>query len=421
MHREYPRTREPQSWVPVVSSTGKPLMPCHPKRAREMMERGKAQPRWLNGIFYIQLLHRADGEVQHVSIGIDPGSSREAMTIMTKNNTIANLHIHAYDGKGLRRVIETRRAARRARRYRNRPNRKCRPNRRQGSRTNWTPPTTKARWNLKLRILRMYTRIVPISVAVVEDVYTELKEGQKRRNLAFSAVQNGKNYFYRAIEALGISLITRKGCQTAAYRRDYGLEKDKKNKLLVSFFTHCVDSWVLAREGLLEAYGALWSSVKLESGPEHTKFYILKPLYYTRRQLHKFNPVKNGAMHCCNRARYGGTVLRDSDGNTFYKGTLVKHPKYGITLVSGYSRKTGFSLSVYTSNDRLCRNAKAKDMEPIARVRWSIVRGGATNYNQPWTVKLDRLVQRSHKFGSRWQEALNNLFNERRRGISSQS
>ncbi|HEX2243525.1 MAG TPA: RRXRR domain-containing protein, partial [Gammaproteobacteria bacterium] len=33
-------------YVPVVSKTGRPLMPCHPARARELVQKGKAVRRF---------------------------------------------------------------------------------------------------------------------------------------------------------------------------------------------------------------------------------------------------------------------------------------------------------------------------------------------------------------------------------------
>ena len=43
-----------QRWVPVVSSTGLPLMPCRPVRARKLVQRGRAVKRWKNRLFYSQ-------------------------------------------------------------------------------------------------------------------------------------------------------------------------------------------------------------------------------------------------------------------------------------------------------------------------------------------------------------------------------
>ncbi|MCI0489319.1 MAG: RRXRR domain-containing protein, partial [Blastocatellia bacterium] len=58
-------------YVPVVSKSGNPLMPCHPARARELLKKGKAIARRSKGFFYIQLTEREDGDTQPIACGID--------------------------------------------------------------------------------------------------------------------------------------------------------------------------------------------------------------------------------------------------------------------------------------------------------------------------------------------------------------
>lgn len=129
MHPTLKETVTPQRWVPVVSSTGKPLMPCSPARARKLLKAKKAVKKFYHGFFYIQLTQRADGNVQTVAVGIDPGSKREGFTVMSSKRTFINIQLHARDGKAIQKALEARRSARRARRYRKTPYRKCRPNR----------------------------------------------------------------------------------------------------------------------------------------------------------------------------------------------------------------------------------------------------------------------------------------------------
>lgn len=57
---------EDQPWVPVVSKTGKVLMPCSPRRARRLLRKGSAKPKWKDGFYYIQLTEREDGDTQDV-------------------------------------------------------------------------------------------------------------------------------------------------------------------------------------------------------------------------------------------------------------------------------------------------------------------------------------------------------------------
>ena len=118
-----------QRWVPVVSSTGKPLMPCSPKRARILMSRGKAIPRHLKGLFYIKLTDRSDGDTQSVAVGIDPGSSFEGYTVKSATRTFLNVNSLAADGKRIKKIMEARSNSRRARRQRKNPYRANKMNR----------------------------------------------------------------------------------------------------------------------------------------------------------------------------------------------------------------------------------------------------------------------------------------------------
>jgi hypothetical protein len=145
--------------VPVVSSTGKPLMPCTPARAKELMKKGKAKKRFTNSIFYIKLTERADGELQKVACGIDPGSMREGFTVKSAIKTFTN--ILSETNSTISDKIEGRRNARKNRRFRKTPCRKNKMNRNKGK--SFLPPSTRARWNAKLRIVAILRKIYPIS------------------------------------------------------------------------------------------------------------------------------------------------------------------------------------------------------------------------------------------------------------------
>ena len=65
-----------QQFVPVVSSTGKPLMPTTNRKADKLIQRGRALRRFDRGVFYLQLVDRADGYRQRIAVGIDPAARR---------------------------------------------------------------------------------------------------------------------------------------------------------------------------------------------------------------------------------------------------------------------------------------------------------------------------------------------------------
>lgn len=81
---------ETQKFVPVVSSTGKRLMPTTNKKANKLIVSGRAVRRFDRGLFYIKLVNRADGYTQPIAVGIDPGSKKEAFTVKAEAHMSAN-------------------------------------------------------------------------------------------------------------------------------------------------------------------------------------------------------------------------------------------------------------------------------------------------------------------------------------------
>ena len=341
-------------WVPVLSSTGKPLMPCHPARARELVRKGKATKRYLKGIFCIQLTEREDGYIQPIAIGVDPGSKMNGYCVKSGDHTYINIQQPAKNGKAVKDAVETRANARGARRSRNTPCRQPRFNNR--SRKDFIPPSTRARWQHIWNTVKLLSRLYPITHTAVEDIFTELKKGQKRRNSNFSPIMAGKNWLYNRIMDEGYELKKLRGRTTAKLRRDAGVYKDPR-KLDFNFHTHAVDAWVLAN-----------SIVGGHLYPDYIGLTKIKRYECSRRQLHRFNPDKGGV-----RRRYGGTILPHG----LRKGTLVKYtPKKAtdgyLTLVTGYSEKSGYSLNYIDDAKRYTHNGKLEYMQILHQTKWLI-------------------------------------------------
>jgi hypothetical protein len=133
-------------------------------------------------------------------------------------------------------------------------------------------------------------------------------------------------------------LKTRTGFETFKIRNSLGLKKTN-SKMLESFSAHNVDSWVLAN-WLVGGY------IK----PDNIDIKRMIPIQFHRRQLHRFQPCKNGK-----RVRYGGTMSLG-----FKKGSVVKNRKYGLCYVGG-SLKDRLCLHNFKTGKRLCQNAKIED------------------------------------------------------------
>lgn len=321
-------------YIPVVDKNQCPLMPTTAARARKWIKTKKATPFWKRGVFCVRLNAVYYKEYkQPIALGVDPGSKREGLTIKSKIHTYLNI---LSDSVGwVSEKLKSRRNARRARRLRNTPCRKNRVNRMIGG----IPPSIKARWQWKLRLISWLRKLFPITKVVVEDI--KANTNNKKGNL-FSSLQTGKNWFYSQIP----DLITKSGIETYNERNRLGLIKTK-NKLANVFEAHNVDSFVLAS---FQVGGTV---------PNNKSILHISPLNFIRRQLHLFQPHKGGT-----RRRYGGTMSKG-----WKKGSLLMHKKYGLVYLGG-EYNSYISIHELTTGKRITSNAKQKDCKYLTYNTW---------------------------------------------------
>ncbi len=319
-------------FVPVVNQNQEPLMPTNLLRARRWINAGKATPFYKKGVFCVRLnVNPSDHKKQDIAMGIDPGSKREAFTIKSASHTYLNILLNAVDW--VKPAIKTRKDMRNARRFRKTRSRKARFQNRKKSKI---APSTKARWDNKLRIIIWLNKIFPITHYCVEDIKARTK-GQKRWDQSFSPLEIGKRYFYGEIEKLG-NLSTRQGYETKELRDRLGLKKSNK-KLDDKFECHNVDSWVLAN-----------FIVGGHEKPDNIALIRLIPLKWHRRRLHTLQYCQGGK-----RRNYGGTISLE-----FKRGSIIRHNKYGITYIGG-TMNGKISLHSFKTGKRICRNAKVSN------------------------------------------------------------
>lgn len=315
-------------------------MPCTPPKARWLMKNGQGiGKRNKLGIFYIQLKHKIEPDPhQTLALGIDPGSHFEGYSVVGTQDTVLNIMAEA--PTHVKANIKTRRQMRQARRHRNKWRRPARFQNRLRHRQ-CLPPSTRSRWEAKLRIVQQLLKILPISMVVIEDVSAATRKGPGRKwNQAFSPIQHGKEHLYSQLRNLRLDVYTYEGWQTKALREEYGLIKTKQ-KDKQSFESHAVDAWVMAAAEI----GA--------KAPTCKRLYYLREVTFSRRQLHRLQFSPGGK-----RKPYGSTRSLG-----WKRGTLVKHPKYGLTAIGGCDLKTSrISLHAYRTNKRLCQNAKVSDI-----------------------------------------------------------
>jgi hypothetical protein len=327
-------------YVPVVDKNQNPLMPTTPNRAATWIKSGKATPFFKKGVFCVRLnVEPSARNMQDIAIGIDPGSKREGFTIGSEAHQYLNIQTEAV--QHVKDAIQTRREMRRGRRFRKTPCRQNRQNRAIGK----LAPSTKARWDWKIRIAQVLAKIFPISAIVIEDIKAHCFGG-RRWNQSFSPLQIGKKYGYAELKKIA-PIFTVQGFETYELRNGAGLKKSS-DKLAETFDAHCVDSYILMRY----AFGSY-------PKPENTNMLIVAPLRFHRRQLHALQPSEGGI-----RRPYGGTRSLG-----FKRGSLIKHSKYGFTFVGGASNGR-ISLHHISTGKRLTQNAKPEDTKFLSFNAW---------------------------------------------------
>ena len=336
-------------YVPVVDFNQRPLMPTTANRASTWIESGKATPFWKRGVFCVRLNIEPSGrEMQGIAVGIDPGSKKEGLTVKSEAHTFLN--IQADTVTWVSKAVETRRIMRRGRRNRKCPHRANRQNRARGG----IPPSTKARWQWKLRLCKWLAKLYPITDFVVEDIKARTK-GRRRWDRSFSPLQVGKQWFYDELRKLG-HVETKQGWETKELRDDLGLKKSSR-KMAETFEAHCVDSWVLAN---------WW--IGGHTRPDNKAMLLVVPLRFHRRQLHAMQPAQGGT-----RRLYGGTRSLG-----FKRGSWVRHPKWGLCYVGG-TMGNRISLHSLETGRRLCQNAKPEDCQFLTFASWRTKGDGASS------------------------------------------
>ena len=161
----------------VISSTKKPLMPCHPARAKELL--GKKQAAVYRRFpFTIILKNRVDGDVQPIELKFDPGSKTTGIALVGEFGRgkrmifAANL---SHRGQAVKDALESRRSLRRSRRARKTRYRTPRFLNRTKPK-GWLPPSLMSRvdnvksWGNKL------LRFSPVSSISVETVRFDMQK-----------------------------------------------------------------------------------------------------------------------------------------------------------------------------------------------------------------------------------------------------
>lgn len=294
--------------IPVVSKDGRPLMPCKPSKARKLLERNKAIPRWSKlGLFYVQLtieITSGYNQNQYFALANDPGSKFDGFALACKYVQLRLMAVmpdkiadkRKPGKKGKPGKMGTRANLCRARRYRNT---RRRPWRSRSPGLKWIAPSQLAKVLFRVAIVDELCRLFPVTHFIVEDV--RFDHYSKRYGKYFSTVEIGKARYYEHLRNKGV-LVLVEGWQTKLWREEAGLKKTSQKDALTPA-SHANDA-VAMLAGL--------SGIETD---DKASFWVYRRLEFVRRSLHRQNFQKGGV-----RPRFGGTC---NDGY-FRKGDYVE-------------------------------------------------------------------------------------------------
>ena len=162
------------NYIPVITTKGRPLAPCHPKRARSLVRAGKAEFKHHRGIRCIVLTKTNVPKVKQRSqlqLRIDPGGKHTGIAITRDHpdgsRDVLMALVVNHRGKAIKLAMTKRRQLRRRRRYRKTRHRQPRFNNR--TRPNdWLPPSLLSRLENTLTWIRRLAKLLPITEIHVE-------------------------------------------------------------------------------------------------------------------------------------------------------------------------------------------------------------------------------------------------------------
>ncbi len=149
--------------VHVLNKHGKPLMPCSPGKARNLLESGKAKV-VSREPFTIKLLFGSAGFKQEVVVSCDCGSTVAAFAAIANDKVLYLSEVTLR--QDIRSNMDRKRAFRRTRRSRKTRYREARFNNRR--RDEWLTPTVRSKVDSHKRELRFIEKILPVTRVIIE-------------------------------------------------------------------------------------------------------------------------------------------------------------------------------------------------------------------------------------------------------------
>ncbi|MCD8206828.1 MAG: RNA-guided endonuclease IscB, partial [Bacteroidales bacterium] len=177
--------------VYVLSKHGKPLMPCSPSHAGQLLRQGKARV-VRRDILTVQLSYGSNNYRQETTLGIDAGSRHVGFSITTKERELisgtAELRTNVVE------LLSDRRMLRTNRRYRKTRYRKARfDNRTASKKEGWIAPSVRQKVDSHVRLVLLVSNVLPINNVIVETADFDVQK-IKNPDIQGEDYQQGEQY-----------------------------------------------------------------------------------------------------------------------------------------------------------------------------------------------------------------------------------
>ena len=157
--------------VYVINIHGKPLMPCRPQKAKQLLKRGKAKVIHREP-FTIQFLYGSSGYRQPVTLGVDAGAKHIGLSASTEKQELYSAEVVLRTD--ITELLSTRRELRRTRRNHKTRYRKARFLNR--GKKSWLAPTIQNRINAHLKVVDNICNILPVTKIIAETASFDIQK-----------------------------------------------------------------------------------------------------------------------------------------------------------------------------------------------------------------------------------------------------
>ena len=362
--------------LPVVYR-GKPLMPMKASRVNKFIAEKKGKicyDRKLK-IHYLKLLVAPSStEMQPITIGIDPGSVFDGVSVVSDTTHHVNIELiqrskNPKYGLTITQMKQKQAMNRRIRRSRLRH----RPIRFSNRTKKGLSPTIKATVDFRKWLIVKLMAIFPLSHANIEDV--RFNHSRYQRGKSFSHAEQGKTEFYEFLISNGLALTKYAGYDTKNLRvNSFGVDKKTADKGKKTFDAHCLDSYVLACDKEWSEYtdpktGEISTQPKIVANSVrkiNRKVIFIEKIVKLRRQLSRIRGVYTSKKrpYGSSKFRYktGGIPVpfkcvsnKDNICRVKPEGVHSNHPKQWIYINNGRAtrkkcRNEGFIKNTHTKN-----------------------------------------------------------------------